>query len=324
MLIVDSESGSTTCISSATAKNLTGMLLGRFLVGTGLGVGPPVASLYVTEISPAHVRGTYGSFIQIASCFGLMGALLIGIPVRSIFGWWRICFWISTIPASMLALLMMFCAESPHWLYKQGRNVEAEAVLEKLLGGSEAKATILELSNTDRGGEANTIKLIELLCGRHSRGSTIALALMDKLGRKALLLCSFFGMAVCTVLQVLATALSASNPTAFYLSVGGMLLFVLMYAVGAGPVPGLLLPEIFPSRIRAKAMAVSMAVHWVLNFFVGLLFLRLLDVMGPGPLYSTFGAFCLLAVVFVKRNVLETKGKSLQEIEIALLPQSPF
>ncbi|KAK4396999.1 putative plastidic glucose transporter 2 [Sesamum angolense] len=356
----------------ATAKNLTGMLLGRFLVGTGLGVGPPVASLYVTEISPAHVRGTYGSFIQIASCFGLMGALLIGIPVRSIFGWWRICFWISTIPASMLALLMMFCAESPHWLYKQGRNVEAEAVLEKLLGGSEAKATILELSNTDRGGEANTIKLIELLCGRHSRvvfigstlfalqqlsginavfcfsstvfrragvfsdlanisvgianfiGSTIALALMDKLGRKALLLCSFFGMAVCTVLQVLATALSASNPTAFYLSVGGMLLFVLMYAVGAGPVPGLLLPEIFPSRIRAKAMAVSMAVHWVLNFFVGLLFLRLLDVMGPGPLYSMFGAFCLLAVVFVKRNVLETKGKSLQEIEIALLPQSPF
>ncbi|KAL0308602.1 UNVERIFIED_CONTAM: putative plastidic glucose transporter 2 [Sesamum radiatum] len=287
----------------ATAKNLTGMLLGRFLVGTGLGVGPPVASLYVTE---------------------------------------------------------------------QGRNVEAEAVLEKLLGGSEAKATILELSNTGRGGEANTIKLIELLCGRHSRvvfigstlfalqqlsginavfcfsstvfrragvfsdlanisvgianfiGSTIALALMDKLGRKALLLCSFFGMAVCTVLQVLATALSASNPTAFYLSVGGMLLFVLMYAVGAGPVPGLLLPEIFPSRIRAKAMAVSMAVHWVLNFFVGLLFLHLLDVMGPGLLYSTFGAFCLLAVVFVKRNVLETKGKSLQEIEIALLPQSPF
>ncbi|KAL0410643.1 UNVERIFIED_CONTAM: putative plastidic glucose transporter 2 [Sesamum latifolium] len=368
----------------ATAKSLTGMLLGRFLVGTGLGVGPPVASLYVTEISPAHVRGTYGSFIQIASCFGLMGALLIGIPVRSIFGWWRICFWISTIPASMLAVLMVFCAESPQWLYKQGRSVEAEAVLEKLLGGSQAKAAILELSNTDRGDEANTIKLMELLCGRHSRvvfigstlfalqqlsginavfcfsstvfrhagvfsdlanisvgianfiGSTIALALMDKLGRKALLLCSFFGMAVSTALQVLATALSASNPTAFHVSVGGMLLFVLMYAVGAGPVPGLLLPEIFPSRIRAKAMAVSMAVHWysylidslrsfqVLNFLVGLLYLRLLDVMGPGLLYSMFGAFCLLAVVFVKRNVLETKGKSLQEIEIALLPQSPF
>ncbi|KAH6755023.1 Major facilitator superfamily protein [Perilla frutescens var. hirtella] len=351
----------------ATATSLTGMLLGRVFVGIGLGVGPPVASLYVAEISPAHVRGTYGSFIQIATCLGLMAALVIGIPVTSIFGWWRICFWISTLPASMLALLMVFCVESPHWLYKQGRHSEAENELEKLLGASHAKDAIVELSKTDRGDEADTIKLSELLCGRHSRvvfigstlfalqqlsginavfyfsstvfrragvssnlanvsvgmanlvGSVIALALMDKLGRKALLLWSFFGMAVSTVLQVLAAASPASNPVGFLMSVGGMMLFVLMFAVGAGPVPGLLLPEIFPNRIRAKAMAFCMSVHWVINFLVGLLFLRLLDRMGPQLLYSMFGSFCLVAVVFVKRNVLETKGKSLQEIEIALL-----
>lgn len=63
------------------------MLLGRFLVGTGMGLGPPVAALYVTEVSPAFVRGTYGSFIQIATCLGLMAALFIGIPVHSITGW---------------------------------------------------------------------------------------------------------------------------------------------------------------------------------------------------------------------------------------------
>ncbi|PIN08305.1 putative transporter (major facilitator superfamily) [Handroanthus impetiginosus] len=353
----------------ATAKSLTGMLLGRFLVGTGLGVGPPVASLYVTEISPAHVRGTYGSFIQIATCLGLMASLSIGIPVRSSFGWWRVCFWVSIVPASMLALLMMFCDESPHWLYKQGRIAEAEAEFEKLLGGSHAKVAMVELSKSDRGEEVDNVKLVELLCGRHSRvviigstlfalqqlsginavfyfsstvfrragvssnlanvfvglanliGSTIALALMDKLGRKALLLWSFFGMAVSTVLQVLATASFISTSIGFYLSIGGMLLFVLMFAVGAGPVPALLIPELVPSRIRAKAMAFCMSVHWVLNFLVGLLFLRLLDRMGPQLLYSMFGTFCLMAVVFVKRNVLETKGKSLQEIEIALLPQ---
>ena len=39
------------------------------------------------QVSPAYVRGTYGSFIQIATCLGLMGALLIGIPVKSIAGW---------------------------------------------------------------------------------------------------------------------------------------------------------------------------------------------------------------------------------------------
>nr|POF23391.1 putative plastidic glucose transporter 2 [Quercus suber] len=152
-------------------------------------------------------------------------------------------------------------------------------------------------------------------------GSIIAMVLMDKLGRKALLLWSFSGMVMSMVLQVTAASSYVANSGAMYLSVGGMLMFVFTFALGAGPVPGLLLPEIFPSRIRAKAMAICMSVHWVINFFVGLLFLRLLEQLGPQLLYSIFSSFCLIAVVFVKRNVVETKGKSLQEIEIALLPQ---
>ncbi|RWW32558.1 hypothetical protein GW17_00002747 [Ensete ventricosum] len=87
----------------------------------------------------------------------------------------------------------------------------------------------------------------------------------------------------------------------------------------AGPVPGLLLPEIFPNKIRAKAMALCMSVHWVVNFFVGLLFLRLLEQLGAKMLYSMFASFCLMAAIFVGKNVIETKGKSLQEIEISLL-----
>lgn len=354
---------------SAMTNNLEGMLLGRFLVGTGLGVGPPVSSLYVTEISPAFVRGTYGSFIQIATCLGLIGALLIGIPVKNTAGWWRVCFWVSAIPAAMLALAMAFCAESPHWLYKRGRIAEAEAEFEKLLGASHVKSAMAELSKSDRGDETDSMKFSELLYGRHFRvvfigstlfalqqlsginavfyfsstvfrsagvssnlanifvgianllGSIIALVLMDKLGRKVLLLWSFSGMALAMALQVTAAGLSASGSGTLYLSVGGMLLFVFTFALGAGPVPGLLLPEILPSRIRAKAMAFCMSVHWVFNFLVGLLFLPLLEHLGRRFLYSIFGTFCLLAVVFVKRNVMETKGKTLQEIEIALLPQ---
>lgn len=354
---------------SAMTNNLQGMLVGRFLVGTGLGVGPPVASLYVTEVSPAFVRGTYGSFIQIATCLGLIGALFIGFPVKSTAGWWRMCFWISTIPAAFLALAMQFCAESPHWLHKRGRNAEAKAEFEKVLGGSHVTSAMEELSNSDRGDETDSIKFSELIYGRHFRvifigstlfalqqlsginavfyfsstvfrsagvssnlangfiglanlfGSIVALILMDKLGRKALLVWSFSGMALSMALQVTAAGLSASGSGALYLSVGGMLLFVLTFAVGAGPVPGLLLAEIFPNRIRAKAMAFCMSVHWVFNFLVGLLFLSLLEQLGQRLLYSIFGTFCLMAVVFVRRNVMETKGKSLQEIEIALLSE---
>ncbi|XP_061951626.1 probable plastidic glucose transporter 2 [Populus nigra] len=353
---------------SATTKTLAGMLLGRLLVGTGMGLGPPVASLYVTEVSPSFVRGTYGSFIQIATCLGLMAALFIGIPVREIAGWWRICFWVSTVPAGILALSMMFCAESPHWLYKQGRTAEAEAEFERLLGGAHVKFAMQELSKLDRGDDSDVVHFSELLYGRCFRvvfigstlfalqqlsginaifyfsstvfknagvpsdlanvfvgianlsGSVIAMVLMDKMGRKVLLLWSFSGMAVSMGLQVVAASSNMLGSGTLYLSVGGMLMFVFTFAIGAGPVPGLLLPEIFPSRIRAKAMAVCMSVHWVINFFVGLLFLRLLEQLGPRLLYTIFGTFCLMAVVFVKRNVTETKGKSLQEIEIALLP----
>lgn len=353
---------------SATTKSLWGMLLGRFFVGTGMGLGPPVAALYVAEVSPAFIRGTFGSFTQIATCLGLMGALFIGLPAKEIVGWWRICFWVSAIPAAILALFMEFCAESPHWLLKRGRGAEAEAEFEKLLGGLHVKSAMAELSRSDRGDEADAVKLSELIYGRYFKvvfigsalfalqqlsginavfyfsstvfksfgvpsdlanicvgvtnllGSLIATILMDKLGRKVLLLGSFSGMAVSMALQVFGASSFASGSGALYLSVGGMLLFVFTFSLGAGPVPGLLLSEILPGRIRDKAMAICMSVHWVINFFVGLLFLRLLEQIGAVVLYTIFAAFCLVAVFFVKSNVLETKGKSLQEIEIAHLP----
>ncbi|XP_040370826.1 probable plastidic glucose transporter 2 isoform X2 [Rosa chinensis] len=156
-------------VMSATAKTLAGMLIGRLFVGTGMGLGPPVASLYVTEVSPSFVRGTYGSFIQIATCLGLMGALLVGIPVKEIAGWWRVCFWVSTIPAAILALAMVFCAESPHWLHKQGRTYEAEAAFEKLLGGSHVKTAMVQLNKVDSGDETDAA-VMELLWHGNGNG----------------------------------------------------------------------------------------------------------------------------------------------------------
>ncbi|XP_019196755.1 PREDICTED: probable plastidic glucose transporter 2 [Ipomoea nil] len=352
---------------SATTSTIGSMLLGRLFVGTGMGLGPPVAALYVAEVSPAFVRGTYGSFTQIATCLGIMGSLFIGIPSKNVVGWWRICFWASTVPAALLAILMEFCVESPHWLVKRGRIGAAEEELEKLVGGSHVKSAMAEFSKTEKVDEGDNVKMSDLLYGLHFRvvfigsslfalqqlsginavfyfsstvfksagvpsdianicigivnltGSFIAMTLMDRLGRKVLLLWSFFGMACSMFSQVLAAASFVPDSAKVYLSVGGILMCVLTFSFGAGPVPSLLLSEIFPGRIRAKAMAICMAVHWVINFFVGLLFLRMLEQLGPQVVYTTFASFCLIAVVFVRKNVVETKGKTLQEIEFALV-----
>ncbi|KAB2062428.1 hypothetical protein ES319_A10G151400v1 [Gossypium barbadense] len=71
-------------------------------------------------------------------------------------------------------------------------------------------------------------------------------------------------------------------------------MFVLTFALGASPGLGLFLPESFPNRICAKAMAFCMSMHWVINFFVGLLFLCLLEQLGPQLLYSIFASICMM------------------------------
>lgn len=119
------------------------------------------------------------------------------------------------------------------------------------------------------------------------------------------------GMAV----QVFALAEPNFVHAQSYILLFGTLFYVLMFAIGVGPVPLALLPEIFPNRIRAKAMALSMGVHWMTNSLVGLICLPILNEFGAPVLYGFFAFVSLLGVVFVKKCIVETKGRSLEEIE---------
>eukprot|EP00249_Psilotum_nudum_P011855 c23426_g1_i1 orf=446-1906(-) len=356
---------------SAMASNLEVMIFGRFLVGLGLGIGGPVTALYVSEISPTAVRGTYGSLCQIATCLGILGALVAGLPVANIPGWWRACFWISVIPAALLALGMEFCSESPRWLFKKSRLCEAELEIERLWGGVHAKTAMIDLARNEKPDEAEQATFSELLSVQYLKVVTIGAALfafqqlaginavfyfssavfknagissnliasvsvgivnllasciaaymMDRQGRRNLLIWSFSGMFLAMAMQAATSAFPALAAINGYFSLCGTLMYVFMFALGAGPVPALLLPEIFPNRIRAKAMAVCMCVHWVANSLVGLMFLDLLEKLGATILYSFFASVCLIAAFFVRKNILETKGKSLEEIEVALLAES--
>ncbi|KAH7295706.1 hypothetical protein KP509_27G061700 [Ceratopteris richardii] len=357
------------CIS-ASASNLNSMILGRLLVGVGLGISGPVTALYVTEISPTAVRGTFGSLAQIANCIGILGALVMGLPVATIPGWWRKCFWIATMPAALLAIGMEFCSESPRWLFKSSRLADAEHEIERLWGAAYVKCALSELIRGEKHEEDEPATFADLLSDRYRKvviigaalfafqqlaginavfyfsstvfrsagitsdlvasvsvgvvnllASIIAACLMDSQGRRNLLIWSFTGMFIALAVQAIVGSISALSSLQKTVSLSGTLMYVLSFALGVGPVPALLLPEIFPNRIRAKAMAVSMCVHWVANCFVGLMFLHLLERFGAPSLYSFFALVCCMAVLFVRRNVMETKGKSLEEIEAALLPE---
>ncbi|KAK7295777.1 hypothetical protein RJT34_18689 [Clitoria ternatea] len=171
-------------------------------------------------------------------------------------------------------------------------------------------------------GIASDVAASALVGASNVFGTVVASSLMDRQGRKSLLITSFSGMAASMLLLSLSFTWKVLAPYSGTLAVVGTVLYVLSFSLGAGPVPALLLPEIFASRIRAKAISLSLCTHWVSNFVIGLYFLSVVNKFGISTVYLGFSTVCLLAVLYIASNVVETKGRSLEEIERALSPQS--
>ncbi|XP_051118226.1 probable plastidic glucose transporter 1 isoform X2 [Andrographis paniculata] len=149
-------------------------------------------------------------------------------------------------------------------------------------------------------------------------GALCASYLMDKQGRQVLLIGSYLGMAVAMIVIASAISFNIDSDISSGLSILGTTMYIFSFAIGAGPVTGLVIPELSSSRTRGKIMAFSFCVHWVFNFLVGLYFLELVEKFGVAPVYAGFGGVSLLAAVFAYFFVVETKGRSLEEIEMSL------
>ena len=144
--------------------------------------------------------------------------------------------------------------------------------------------------------------------------TVVALLLLDRLGRRPLLLLGMAGMVVS--LAMLGTAfLFPHLPALRWVAAGSLMLYVGSFAIGLGPVFWLLISEIYPVKIRGLAMSIATVANWGANLLVALTFLTLIQFMGrPGTfwLYSLVG---IGAWIFAYILVPETKGRSLEDIE---------
>ncbi|CAI5971834.1 unnamed protein product [Closterium sp. NIES-65] len=180
-----------------------------------------------------------------------------------------------------------------------------------------------------------TLNLVaSLVCSALIDSSLVCSALIDRVGRKALITGSFIGMGLCMAVQAAAQVLPWMGPMAPLITLTATLVYVACFTMGAGPVPGLMLPEMLPNHIRAKGMAFAMCVHWVLNFMdgfpflplmvfnfmVGFSFLPLMVRFGQTTLFSFFACVCFAGALFTATSLVETAGRSLEEIEEQLLP----
>ncbi|GMY09817.1 probable plastidic glucose transporter 1 isoform X1 [Fagus crenata] len=164
-----------------------------------------------------------------------------------------------------------------------------------------------------------SVALASLVVGlTNLAGAVCALYLMDKQGRQKLLIGSYLGMAVSMFLVVYAISFPLDEQLSHNLSILGTVLYIFTFAIGAGPVTGLIIPELSSTKMRGKIMGFSFTAHWVCNFLVGLFFLDLVEKFGVAPVYASFGIVSLLAAIFANYFIVETKGRSLEEIERSL------
>ncbi|WP_222915975.1 sugar porter family MFS transporter [Natrinema sp. SYSU A 869] len=146
----------------------------------------------------------------------------------------------------------------------------------------------------------------------------VAVLLIDRTGRRPLLLTGLGGMTLMLAVLGIAFYLPGLSGAIGWIATGSLMLYVAFFAIGLGPVFWLMISEIYPMEVRGTAMGVVTVVNWAGNLLVSLTFLRLVDGIGQTGTFWLYGALSLLALVFCYRLVPETKGRSLEEIEADL------
>jgi sugar porter (SP) family MFS transporter len=148
----------------------------------------------------------------------------------------------------------------------------------------------------------------------------VAVAYVDRFGRKPLLLTGLVGMGTSlTVVGFCFVKLDDSTgqgeSMAGIFTLVALVVFIASFAFSLGPVVWTIINEIFPNRVRGRAVAVATAANWGSAWLVSQFFLTLIDDIGKPATFWLFAFFSACAFVFIKRLVPETKGRTLEEIE---------
>ena len=145
----------------------------------------------------------------------------------------------------------------------------------------------------------------------------VSIRLIDRLGRRPLLLISLAGMALSLLALAFGQAQGTGGPLA-YATLLSLCAYVAFFAIGLGPVFWLLISEIFPLGVRGRAMGVATVGQWVFNLVVTATFLDLVAALGAPGTFVVYAVLTLVALGFTAKLVPETKGRTLEAIEADL------
>jgi MFS family permease len=332
-------------LGSALAQDPYTFSFFRLLGGIGIGISSVAAPTYISEISTTDSRGKLVAMYQFNIVFGILIAYLSNYFLSGFGGEndWRWMLGVMTIPSLIYTLGVFFIPESPRWLAAKGHaTVQEEATVSTLLQPKYSRimwlAFMVAFFNQWSGinfilyyaprilaaaGLAEQESLLNsvALGGTNLVFTFVGLYLIDRLGRKTLLLIGSFGYILS--LAMVAYAFYAGASSTFLLIF--LLLFIAAHAVGQGAVIWVFIAEIFPNKVRGLGQAFGASIHWVFAALITLIAPIFIDDVdgifkeNPWPIFAFFGVMMSWQLFWVLTKVPETKGVSLEDLEKKLV-----
>lgn len=356
----------------------------RIVGGMAIGLSSNISPLYISEISPASVRGRLVSLNQFAIVVGILLAQIanwrIARPVPDhlsadlfLHTWnvqygWRWMFCAVAVPAVLFTLMSFFIPESPRWLLAKNREADSYEVLARIGGITYARketSNIKKVLQAEAGEKTswaelwkpgirkvvligialavlqqwtginilfnyaaevyrsagygeNDILLNIVITGAINLIFTIfAMLIVDRLGRRPMMLFGCIGIGVCHLLSGFAYRAGWHGSAVLVLTLGA----IACYALTLAPVVWVLIAEIFPNRVRSQGVSVAVCALWIASFLLTYSFPIINQALGSSGVFFGYGVICLLGAIFIFTSVSETKGKTLEQIEARLLSE---
>jgi SP family galactose:H+ symporter-like MFS transporter len=312
---------------SAYAPSISALLLGRSIQGIALGTVSLAAPLYLAEIAPAEKRGRYVSANQLAITIGILASYICNYAWASSQNW-RSMLGFAAFPALLQLLGLFFISESPSWEKKKNTSwkllltprfrrplfIGVFLSIFQQITGINAVIYFAPSIFQDAGFSSASgailatvgIGIINVIA------TTFSLWLLDRVGRRPLLLWGLGGMVAS--LLILSSAFFIQSEVIDTIAIASLTAYVASFALGMGPVPWLIISEIYPLEIRGRAMSLATLANWFSNFLIAFTFLDLAATLTSGGVFLLFAATGAAAILFTWKFIPETKGLALEEI----------
>ncbi|KAK7411629.1 hypothetical protein VNO78_03064 [Psophocarpus tetragonolobus] len=142
---------------NASAVNLTMLILGRVMLGIGIGFGNQAIPLYLSEMAPTHLRGGLNMMFQVATTSGIFTANMVNYGTQQIKPWgWRLSLGLAAVPALLMTVGGIFLPDTPNSLIERGLTEKGRKLLERIRGTNEVDAEFQDM--VDASELANSIK----------------------------------------------------------------------------------------------------------------------------------------------------------------------